>query len=237
MSLRELADYFNQQLLRAAMTDAGMQPLSGEVQNTYQLLTSEDVGEADQTRISRHLEREEIDVEPSSLLPEHTDALTDLSRRTSVPLSTGERLHSRHDFKSVLTNGAVSVTQPDVTHVGGITGLKKIASIAEAFDVSVIPHGPLGPISFAASLQVGFCAPNIVMQEQDLDLHDPASSVGLQYLQYPETFVFEDGFVERPTGPGLGIDIDEDYVRKQAKKNVNWHNPVWHHDDGSVAEW
>ena len=53
----------------------------------------------------------------------------------------------------------------------------------------------------------------------------------------PETFTFEDGYVERPTGPGLGIEIDEDYVREQAKTEVNWYNPVWHHEDGSVAEW
>ncbi|MFC6723372.1 hypothetical protein ACFQE1_02970 [Halobium palmae] len=75
------------------------------------------------------------------------------------------------------------------------------------------------------------------MQEQDLGLHDPSESSGLQYLDDPETFEFEGGYVARPTGPGLGIEVDEESVREQAKTNVNWYNPIWHHEDGGVAEW
>ena len=171
------------------------------------------------------------------VLPEYSETLADLSDRTSVPLSTGERFYSRYDFKPLLVAGAVSVLQPDVTHVGGITELRKVASMAEAFDVSVIPHCPLSPVAFAASLQAVLPSGNAIMQEQDLNLHDPAESVGLQYLEDPETFDFEDGYVRRPTGSGLGIEIDEGHVREQAQAEVNWYNPIWHHEDGGIAEW
>ncbi|WP_433633374.1 galactonate dehydratase [Halomicrococcus sp. NG-SE-24] len=171
------------------------------------------------------------------VLPEHSEMLTDLSDRTTVPLSTGERFYSRYDFKPLLVSDAVSVIQPDVTHVGGITELRKVATMAEAFDVSVIPHCPLSPVAFAASLQAAFASTNAVMQEQDLSLHDPSESTGLQYLEDPEIFEFKDGYVACPTEPGLGIKVDEDYVRDQAKTNVNWHNPIWHHEDGGIAEW
>lgn len=171
------------------------------------------------------------------MLPEHTDSFASIAERTTIPIATGERLYSRYDFKQLFVDDAVSVIQPDVTHVGGITELHKIASMAEAFDVSVVPHCPLGPVAFAACLQVGFCSQNVVMQEQDLDLHDPAASQRLKHLDDPETFSFEDGYVERPTGSGLGIEVDEDYIREQAQAQVNWYNPVWHHADGSVAEW
>jgi galactonate dehydratase len=171
------------------------------------------------------------------LLPEHSDQLGTLAERTTIPTSTGERFYSRYDFKRLFVADSVSVIQPDVTHVGGISELRKIASLAESFDTAVIPHCLLGPVAFAASLQVGFCAQNVVMQEQDLELHDPASSERLALLEDPQTFAFDDGYVERPTGPGLGIDVDEERVRERAQAEVNWYNPVWHHEDGSVAEW
>jgi galactonate dehydratase len=171
------------------------------------------------------------------LLPEHMDALAAVERRTTVPLSTGERLHSRYEFRPLLVSGVVSVVQPDVAHAGGITELRKIATMAEAFDVAVVPHSPLSPVAFAASLQVGFATHNVVMQEQDLSLHEPESSQALAYLAEPSTFEFADGHVSRPTAPGLGIEVDEAYVRERAEADVNWHNPVWHHEDGSLAEW
>jgi len=171
------------------------------------------------------------------LLPEHTEGFAAISDRTTIPIATGERFYSRYDFKQLFVDDAVAVIQPDVTHVGGISELKKVTSLAESFDVAVIPHCPLGPIAFAASLQVGFCSQNVVMQEQDLGLDAPEKSQRLAFLENPDTFEFEDGYVERPTGPGLGIEIDEERVREQAEAQVNWYNPVWHHEDSSVAEW
>ncbi|MFB6295592.1 MAG: galactonate dehydratase [Halobacteriales archaeon] len=170
-------------------------------------------------------------------LPEHGDAIGSIASRTSVPISTGERLYTRYDFRPLLVEGGLAVVQPDVTHAGGITELRKIATLAETFDAAVVPHCPLSPVAFAASLQVDFAAPSVAMQEQDLNLHDPEASISLRYLDDPETFAFEEGYVERPTGPGLGIDVDEEYVRERSRTDVNWQNPVWHYDDDSIAEW
>lgn len=171
------------------------------------------------------------------VLPEHAESLATVGEGTTIPIATGERFYSRYDFKSVLIDDAVSVIQPDVTHVGGISEMRKIAALAEAFDVAVVPHCPLGPVAFAASLQVGFCSQNVVLQEQDLELHESDPGQRLALLEDPNAFEFADGYVARPTGPGLGIEVDEEAVREQARTQVDWYNPVWHHEDGSIAEW
>ena len=189
------------------------------------------------SRLLRRLDEFDLMFVDQPVLPEYENHYDDLAAGIATPLSTGERLYSRYDFKRALAGGDLSVVQPDVTHAGGITEMKKILTLAEAFDAAAVPHCPLSPVAFAASLQVNFCSHSAVMQEQDLSLHDPSSSIGLRYLDDPGTFAFEDGYVERPTGDGLGIELDEEYLREQAGTNVNWNNPVWHHEDGSVAEW
>ncbi|QIO21981.1 galactonate dehydratase [Haloarcula sp. JP-L23] len=185
----------------------------------------------------RRLEPYNLAFVDQPVLPEHSEVLRRLNNQTTVPISTGERFYSRYDFKQMLADDSVSVIQPNVSHVGGISEMRKLVSMAEAFDVAVVPHCPLGPVAFAASLQVGFSSQGVVLQEQDLDIDDPESSQRLALLEDPETFEFENGYVERPTGPGLGIDVDEAYVREKAQTEVNWYNPVWHHEDGSLAEW
>ncbi len=102
------------------------------------------------------------------VLPEHPEALREIARHTSVPIACGERLYTRWGFKDVLTSGAVDVIQPDLSHAGGLLETRKIAAMAEAFDVAVAPHCPLGPIALAASLQLDACTPNVVIQEQSL---------------------------------------------------------------------
>lgn len=170
------------------------------------------------------------------VLPEHLEWLPSLQARTSIPLATGERLYSRWDFKSLLEAGTVDVIQPDLSHAGGITEVRKIAAMAEAYDVTLAPHCPLGPIALAACLQLDGCTSNVLIQEQSLDIHYNKTSDVLDYLEDPSVFEFEDGFVELPSGPGLGIEVDEAVVRDRAG-SVDWHNPVWRHDDGTVAEW
>ena len=170
------------------------------------------------------------------VLPEHNDALASIRQSTTIPIATGERMYSRWDFKEVLETDAVDLIQPDVSHAGGITELKKIASMAEAYDVSVAPHCPLGPIALASCIQVDACTPNALIQEQSLDIHYNETSDVLDYLEDPSVFEYRDGFVDIPDGDGLGIEIDEEHVRDQ-RGDVDWHNPVWRHDDGSVAEW
>jgi len=158
------------------------------------------------------------------VLPEHNDALPAIRQSTTTPIATGERMYSRWDFKEVFETDAVDLIQPDVSHAGGITELKKIASMAEAYDVSVAPHCPLGPIALASCIQVDACTPNVLIQEQSLDIHYNETSDVLDYLADPTVFEYRDGFVDIPDGDGLGIKIDEEHVREQ-RGNVDWHNP------------
>jgi galactonate dehydratase len=171
------------------------------------------------------------------LLAQQNDALIELARSTSVPIATGERMFTRWDYKSLLASGAVDIIQPDLSHAGGIWECRKIAAMAEAYDVAVAPHCPLGPIALAASLQLDFCTPNAFIQEQSLGIHYNQGSDLLDYLKDPGVFRYEQGFVPRLTAPGLGIEIDEDRVREAAKQGHRWRNPVWRTSDGVVAEW
>ena len=172
------------------------------------------------------------------VLAENNEALVELARHTTIPIATGERMYTRWGFKTVLANGGVDILQPDISHVGGIWELRKIAAMAEAYDVAIAPHCPLGPITLAASLQLDFCTPNAFIQEQSLEIHYHQGASHLtDYLVDPTVFNYEEGFVKRLTAPGLGIEIDEDKVRKIANIGHNWHSPVWRNIDGSITEW
>ena len=171
------------------------------------------------------------------VLPENNEALREIAQHTSIPVATGERMFSRWHFKNLLKDGYVDIIQPDLSHAGGITECKKIISMAEAFDVAAAPHCPLGPISLAACLQVDATCHNVFIQEQSLGIHYNEGSDLLDYLKDKSVFKYENGFVKIPSGPGLGIEINEEFVIEMAKKGHNWKNPVWRHEDGSVAEW
>jgi galactonate dehydratase len=171
------------------------------------------------------------------VLPENNEALREISRHTTIPIATGERMYSRWDFKSLLTDGCIDIVQPDLSHAGGITEGKKIISMAEAFDVAAAPHCPLGPIALAACLQVDATCHNAFIQEQSLGIHYNQGSEALDYLADRSAFAFKNGFVAVPEGPGLGIEVNETHVREMAKNGHRWRNPVWRHQDGSVAEW
>jgi galactonate dehydratase len=171
------------------------------------------------------------------VLAENNEALKEIAQHTSIPIATGERMFSRWDFKSVLSDGYVDIIQPDVSHAGGITECKKIASMAEAYDVALAPHCPLGPIALAACLQVDATAHNAFIQEQSLGIHYNQGNDLLDYIVDKSVFEYKDGYVSIPQGPGLGIEINEEFVRKQAEIGHNWKNPVWRHKDGSIAEW
>ncbi|WP_165998451.1 galactonate dehydratase [Bacillus sp. Cs-700] len=171
------------------------------------------------------------------VLPENNEALREIANHVNIPIATGERMYSRWDFKPLLTDGYADIIQPDLSHAGGITECKKIISMAEAFDVAVAPHCPLGPIALAACLQVDATSHNAFIQEQSLGIHYNVGSDLLDYITDKEVFKYEDGYVSIPQGPGLGIDVNEEVVEKMAKEGHNWHNPVWRHKDGSIAEW
>lgn len=170
------------------------------------------------------------------VVPEAAELVGQLAAGTTIPIALGERLYSRWDFRRVLGTG-IAVVQPDVSHAGGISELRKIATMAESFDVAVAPHCPLGPIALAASLQVAFVIPNLLIQEQSLGIHYHDGSDLLDYLLDRSVFDYHDGFVGRPTGPGLGIEIDAAAVEAAGKVGHRWRNEIWRRDDGSFAEW
>ena len=171
------------------------------------------------------------------VLPENNEALKEIAQLTSIPIATGERMFSRWHFKQLLADGYVDIIQPDLSHAGGITECKKIISMAEAYDVAAAPHCPLGPIALAACLQVDATCHNAFIQEQSLGIHYNTSNDLLDYLNDTSVFKYENGFVNIPSAPGLGITINEEKVNEMSKIGHNWKNPVWFHEDGSVAEW
>jgi galactonate dehydratase len=132
----------------------------------------------------------------------------------------------------------VAVAQPDLSYAGGISEVRRIASLAETFDAALAPHCPLGPIAFAASLQIAFASPNFLVQEQYLGIDSSGTWPFLDLLSDRTPFRYVDGYIHRPCGPGLGLDVDEGAVRDAAKWAASRPlaaMPVWHHDDGSYA--
>jgi galactonate dehydratase len=171
------------------------------------------------------------------VLPEHLADFTGPMTQTSTPIAAGERMYSRWDFKAILASGAIDIIQPDPSHAGGITETRKIAAMAEAHDVAVALHCPLGPIALAACLQIDALAYNAFIQEQSLGIHYNAGNDLLDYLADQAVFDYRDGYVSIPDGPGLGIQVDEERVAAAAEAGHQWRNPGWRHPDGSVAEW
>jgi len=157
---------------------------------------------------------------------QNVDVMADIARSTYLPIATGERVFTKWGFREILEKQAASVLQPDLCHAGGIHEVHIIAGMAEAYYAAIAPHNPLGPISLAACIQLDATIPNFVAQEH--------TTLGEGYLKNP--FVCEDGFVELPTGPGLGIELDEDAL--EDKIDHDWRNrESYHPDDNSVVDW
>lgn len=171
------------------------------------------------------------------VLCEHMDCFKEIAAACNIPIATGERLFSKYDFKRLLEAGGVDIIQPDLSHAGGITEVKKIASMAEAYDVALAPHCPLGPIALAACLNVDATSYNAVIQEQSIGIHYNVGKSVLDYVNNQDDFKFTDGWVEMPRKPGIGVDVNKELVLEENKTPHNWKNPVWRHADGSVAEW
>ena len=171
------------------------------------------------------------------VLCENMEVFKEIASNVNIPIATGERLFSKYDFKRLLEVGGVDIIQPDLSHAGGITEVKKIAAMAEAYDVALAPHCPLGPIALAACLNVDATSYNAVIQEQSIGIHYNVGKSVLDYVKNRDDFKFIDGYVNMPHIPGLGVDVNRDLVIEENKTPHNWKNPVWHHKDGSVAEW
>ena len=171
------------------------------------------------------------------VLCENMEVFGEIAAACNIPIATGERLFTKYDFKRLLQAGGVDIIQPDLSHAGGITEVKKIASMAEAYDVALAPHCPLGPIALAACLNVDAVSYNAVIQEQSIGIHYNVGKSVLDYVTNQDDFKFMDGFVELPKLPGLGVEVNRELVIEENKTPHNWKNPVWRHADGSVAEW
>ena len=187
--------------------------------------------------IAKELEPYHLMFIEEPVLAEHSEALREIANHCSTPIALGERLFSRWDFKKILADGCVDIIQPDPSHAGGITETKKIAAMAEAYDVALALHCPLGPIALAANLQLDAVCYNAFIQEQSLGIHYNQTNDLLDYLKNPAVFEYKDGHVAIPQGPGLGIEINEEFVVRAAESGHRWRNPVWRHADGSFAEW
>ena len=171
------------------------------------------------------------------VLPENEEVFPKVAQTISSPLATGERLYTRWQFKNIFQQGAIDIIQPDVALCGGILETRKIAAMAEAYDIAVAPHAPYGPIALAATLQVDVCTPNVFIQEQSLGIHYNKGFDLLDFVKNKEIFQFKDGYLDIPTKPGLGLEIDEDKVRKVSAEGLVWTNPSWKNYDGTIAEW
>ena len=171
------------------------------------------------------------------VLAEQAEQYPILCQKTSIVLAAGERMYSRFDFKRVLASGGLGIVQPDLSHAGGITECIKIAAMAEAYDVGLAPHCPLGPIALASCLAVDFVSYNAVIQEQSMGIHYNGSTEFLDYVVNKDDFKITDGYIKPLPKPGLGVEIDEAIVIEAAKAGMDWKNPIWRHDDGSISEW
>jgi galactonate dehydratase len=154
------------------------------------------------------------------------DVMAEIARGTHLPIATGERVFTKWGFREVLEKRAATVLQPDLCHAGGITEVRLIAGMAEAYYATIAPHNPLGPISLAAGVQLAAAIPNFLCQEQ--------RTLGDGYLKQP--FTLKEGFIDVPTGPGLGIELDDDAVAK--KIGHQWRSTEsYDEEDGSVVDW
>ena len=171
------------------------------------------------------------------VLCENMEVFKEIAAACNVPIATGERLFTKYDFKRLLQAGGVDIIQPDLSHAGGLTEVKKIAAMAEAYDVALAPHCPLGPIALAACLNVDATCYNAVIQEQSIGIHYNVGKSVLDYALNKEDFEFVDGCVALPVKPGLGVEVNKELVIEENKTPHQWKNPVWRHADGSVAEW
>lgn len=157
---------------------------------------------------------------------QNVDVMAEIARGTHLPIATGERIFTKWGFREILEKGAANILQPDLCHAGGIMEARLIAGMAEAYYASIAPHNPLGPISLAAGLQLAASIPNFLCQEQ--------VTLGEGYIKEPVKV--EDGYVKLPTGPGLGIELDEAQVAQRL--DHDWLNrETYDLRDGSVVDW
>lgn len=163
------------------------------------------------------------------ILPDNFDAMALVAHNIRIPIATGERIHTIYEFEALLRRGAVQYVRPDVCLAGGMTHSKKIAALAEAHHVGVVPHNPLSPVSTAACIQLAACIPNFALQEYPLGEGEPPKSEIVK-----STLRLENGFLIIPDAPGIGIELMEDAAERYPYKPRQVHTRL--HVDGSVVD-
>ncbi|WAO97322.1 Galactonate dehydratase [Fusarium falciforme] len=188
-------------------------------------------------RLARALEPYEPLFIEEPLLSENVGGIKQLSELTTVPIALGERLYSRWDVRPFLENGAVDILQPDICHVGGISEMRRIAASCETYDIGVAPHCPLGPIALAANIQVDATLPNFAIQEMGIGMHYNNTGQDItSYITNPEIWTVRDGHIDILSGPGLGIEINEEEVRRLSKDSRSWPVPEFRGPCGELRE-
>jgi galactonate dehydratase len=168
--------------------------------------------------------------------PEFSHLLGRVAGRVPMPVAAGERLYSRWDFRGPLADG-VAVAQPDLSHAGGISECRRIASLAELHGAQVAPHCPLGPIALASCLHVDATIPNFLIQECSVGIHYNVGWDILDYVVNTAALDISSGYFTLPQAPGLGIEVNEAELRRAAAVAEPWRTPVWRRPDGALAEW
>jgi galactonate dehydratase len=182
-------------------------------------------------RVLRRVEPYEPLFVEEPVKPEYDHRLADLRSAATTPIATGERRYSRWDFRDVID--AVDVVQPDASHAGGVSELRRIAALAETHGVHTAFHCPLGPVALSACIQVDAAIPNLLIQETPGFYGGSFDQYAVDGLEFdPET-----GSIEVPDRPGLGIDLDEDELTAAENQGHDQYIPRRRHDDGSVADW
>lgn len=158
----------------------------------------------------------------------NVDVMAEIAKKTHIPIATGERVFTKWGFREVIEKRAATILQPDICYAGGITELKVIAGMAEAYYTPIAPHNPQGPCSLAASLQIAASVPNFLVQERGDNEYDDLLAKPLAPVK--------GGYRPIPTEPGLGIEIDENKLMAQVGEPKSYRT-AYDPDDGSVVDW
>jgi|TARA_B100001964_G_scaffold74645_1_gene84803 galactonate dehydratase len=161
------------------------------------------------------------------MLPDSPAVMGNLQQNCNIPIATGERFTTIYEYQQLLENNGCSYVRPDLCLCGGISGSKKVASMAEAQHIKVIPHNPLSPISTAACVQLDACIPNFALQEYTGESESPKSDL----LKNPLKLI--DGYLTVPEGPGLGVIINDEALNQPETPKV-LDTPIGY--DGSVQD-
>ncbi len=173
-------------------------------------------------------------------LPDNLDAMAEIAAKIDIPIATGERLHTIHEFQMLLARRAVHYVRPDVCMCGGLTHAKKIAALAEAHYAQVVPHNPLGPVSTAACVQLAACIPNFALQEFPLmeggsaSGYIPPGGEAAKSGMVQSALTLEQGFIVVPEAPGLGVEVVEDAEQRFPYRPRAVRTRL--HVDGSVVD-